>query len=78
MRVAKGVAMGIVVLAALATIVLAGGTGGSQAAAAGRATSDVAELPVTLGQLAQLPIIAAAVAGMGFCIRALSSGRKLQ
>jgi hypothetical protein len=78
MRVAKGVAMGIVVLAALATIVLAGGTAGSQAAAAGRTTSDVAELPVTLGQLAELPIIAAAVAGMGFCIRALSSGRKLQ
>jgi hypothetical protein len=78
MRLAKGVTVGVVVLAALATIVITGGSGGSQAAGAGRTASDVAELPVTLGQLAQLPIIAAAVAAMGFCLRALSSGRKLQ
>jgi hypothetical protein len=78
MRVAKGVTVGIVVLAALATIVLVAGSGGSQAAATASTTSDAADLPVTLGQLAQLPMIAAAVAGMGFCIRALSSGRKLQ
>jgi hypothetical protein len=78
MRVAKGVTVGIVVLAALATIVLVGGGGASQASGAGRTTADAAELPVTLSQLAQLPIIAAAVAGMGFCIRVLSSARKLQ
>lgn len=78
MRLAKGVTVGFVVLAALAAIVFAGGSGGAQAAGAGRTASDVADLPVTLGQLAQLPIIAAAVAGMGFCLRALSSGRKLQ
>jgi len=78
MRVAKGVAMGIVVLAALATIVLVGGSGASHAVPSGRTTSDAAELPFTLSQLEQPPIIAAAVAGMGFCIRALSSGRKLQ
>jgi hypothetical protein len=78
MRVAKGVTVGIVVLAAVAIIVLVGGGGAAQAAGTGHTTADVAELPVTLSQLAQLPIIAAAVAGMGFCIRALSSGRKLQ
>jgi hypothetical protein len=78
MRMAKGMTVGIVVLATLATIVLVGGSGGSQAVAGGHTTSDAAELPFTLSQLAQLPIIAAAVAGMGFCVRALSSGRKLQ
>jgi len=75
---AKGVTVGIVVLAAVVAIVLVGGTGQSHAVVAGRTPSDAAELPFTLSQLAQLPIIAAAVAGMGFCIRALSSGRKLQ
>jgi hypothetical protein len=48
------------------------------AAGAGPAASDAAELPVTVGQLAQLPIIAGFVAAMWICLRALSSGRKLQ
>jgi hypothetical protein len=78
MRVAKGVMAGVVVAAAFATIFLVGGSGGVQAAGAGHATSDAAELPVTVGQLAQLPIIAGFVAAMWICLRALSSGRKLQ
>jgi hypothetical protein len=79
MRVAKGVMVGVVVAAAFATILLVGGSGGAQAVGAGHAaTADTAELPVTVGQLAQLPIIAGFVAAMWFCLRALSSGRKLQ
>jgi hypothetical protein len=77
MRVAKGVLAGVVVVAALATLLLLGG-GGAAAGASGRSVADAAELPVTIGQLAQLPIIAAFVAAMWFCVRALSSGRKLQ
>ena len=75
---AKGVVVGVVVAAAFATILLVGGSGGAHAAGAGHATSDAAELPITVGQLAQLPIIAGFVAAMWFCLRALSSGRKLQ
>jgi hypothetical protein len=78
MRVAKGVTVGVVVLAALATIVVVGGGGDAQAATAGRSAAEGAELPVTVGQLVQFPIIAGFVAAMGFCLRALSSGRKLQ
>jgi hypothetical protein len=79
MRVAKGVLVGVVVMAALATILLVGGGSGSAAAeASGHSAADAAELPVTIGQLAQLPIIAGFVAAMWFCVRALSSGRKLQ
>jgi hypothetical protein len=78
MRVAKGVVVGVVVAAAFATIFIAGGSGDAQAAGAGHAAADAAELPVTLGQLAQLPIIAGFLAAMWFCLRALSSGRKLQ
>lgn len=76
---AKVVVVGIVVAAAFATILLVGGSGGASAAGAGgHATSDAAELPITVSQLAQLPIIAGFVAAMWFCVRALSSGRKLQ
>ena len=76
---AKGVLAGVVMAAALATILLVGGTTGAAAAgASGHSAADVAELPVTVGQLAQLPIIAGFVAAMWFCVRALSSGRKLQ
>ena len=79
MRVAKGVLAGVVVMAALATILLVGGTGGTAAAgASGHSAADAAELPVTISQLAQLPIIAGFVAAMWFFVRALSSGRKLQ
>ena len=79
MRVAKGVLVGVVVMAALATILLVGGGGGAAAAgASGHSVADAAELPVTISQLAQLPIIAGFVAAMWFCVRALSSGRKLQ
>jgi hypothetical protein len=78
MRVAKGVTVGIVAVAALVIMLLVGGNDASQAAGAGHSASDAAELPVTLGQLVQLPIIAVAVAATGFCLRALSSGRKLQ
>jgi hypothetical protein len=77
--VAKGVMVGIVVAAAFVTILLVGGSGGASAVGAGgHASSDAAELPVTVSQLAQLPIIAGFVAAMWFCVRALSSGRKLQ
>ena len=75
---AKGVMMGVVVLAAFATIFVVGGGNGAHAVAAGHSASESAELPVTIGQLAQLPIIAGFLAATGFCLRALSSGRKLQ
>ena len=75
---AKGVMVGVVVAAAFVTIFLVGGSGGVHAAGAGPTVSDAAELPVTVGQLAQLPIIAGFVAAMWICLRALSSGRKLQ
>ena len=79
MRVAKGVLAGVVVAAALVMILLVGGSGGAAAAgASGQSPSDAAELPVTISQLAQLPIIAGFVAAMWFFVRALSSGRKLQ
>ncbi len=55
---AKGVMVGVVVFAAFATIFVVGGGNGAHAVAAGHAASDSAELPVTVGQLAQLPIIA--------------------
>ena len=77
MRVAKGVLAGLVVVAALATLLLVGG-GGAAAGASGHSATDAAELPVTISQLAQLPIIAGFVAAMWFFVRALSSGRKLQ
>ena len=76
---AKGVLAGVAVMAALATILLIGGGGEAAAAgASGHSASDAAELPVTISQLAQLPIIAGFVAAMWFFVRALSSGRKLQ
>lgn len=75
---AKGVMVGVVVVAAFATIFVVGGGSGAPAVAAGHAASESAELPVTAGQLAQLPIIAGFVAATWFCLRALSSGRKLQ
>ena len=76
---AKGVLAGVAVMAALATILLVGGGGEAAAAgASGHSASDAAELPVTISQLAQLPIIAGFVAAMWFFVRALSSGRKLQ
>jgi hypothetical protein len=78
MRVAKGVLAGVVVAAALATLLLVGGGGAAAADAGGHSASDAAELPVTISQLAQLPIIAGFVAAMWFFVRALSSGRKLQ
>jgi hypothetical protein len=78
MRVAKGVLAGVVVAAALATLLLVGGGGAAAAGASGHSASDAAELPVTISQLAQLPIIAGFVAAMWFFVRALSSGRKLQ
>jgi hypothetical protein len=78
LRVAKGVMVGVVVVAAFATIFVVGGGSGAHAVAAGHSATDSAELPVTVGQLAQLPIIAGFVAATWFCLRALSSGRKLQ
>ena len=78
MRVAKGVTVGVVLLAALATIAVVGGGGDAHAATAGGGSAGGAELPVTAGQLVQFPIIAGFVVAMGFCMRALSSGRKLQ
>lgn len=75
---AKGVMVGIVVAAAFATIFVVGGGNGAQAVTAGHSAADSAELPVTVGQLAQLPIIAGFLAATWFCLRALSSGRKLQ
>jgi hypothetical protein len=76
LRVAKGVMVGVVVVAAFATIVVVGGGNGVHAVATGHSASDSAELPA--GQLAQVPIIAGFVAATWFCLRALSSGRKLQ
>jgi hypothetical protein len=78
LRVAKGVMVGVVVFAAFATIFVVGGGNGAHAVAAGHSASESAELPVTIGQLAQLPIIAGFVAATWVCLRALSSGRKLQ
>jgi hypothetical protein len=76
--VAKGVMVGVVVIAAFATIFVVGGGNGAHAVAAGHPASESAELPVTIDQLAQLPIIAGFVAATWVCLRALSSGRKLQ
>jgi len=76
--VAKGVMVGVVVVAAFATIFVVGGGNGARAVAAGHSASESAELPVTISQLAQLPIIAGFVAATWVCLRALSSGRKLQ
>jgi len=76
--VAKGVMVGVVVVAAFATIFVVGGGNGAHAVAAGHSASESAELPVTISQLAQLPIIAGFVAATWVCLRALSSGRKLQ
>lgn len=75
---AKGVMVGVVVIAAFATIFVVGGGNGAHAVAAGHPASESAELPVTIDQLAQLPIIAGFVAATWVCLRALSSGRKLQ
>lgn len=75
---AKGVLAGAVLVAALATLLVVGGGSAAAAGAGGHSPSDVAELPVTVSQLAQLPIIAGFVVAMGFFVRALSSGRKLQ
>ena len=75
---AKGVMVGVVVFAAFATIFVVGGGNGAHAVATGHSASESAELPVTIDQLAQLPIIAGFVAATWVCLRALSSGRKLQ
>lgn len=75
---AQGVLAGVTAMAALAVILLLGGGGVAAAGASGHPASDAAELPVTISQLAPLPIIAGFVAAMWFFVRALSSGRKLQ
>ena len=60
--------VGVVVFAAFATIFVVGGGNGAHAVAAGHSASESAELP----------IIAGFVAATWVCLRALSSGRKLQ
>ena len=45
--------VGVVVVAAFATIFVVGGGSGAHAVAAGHSATDSAELPVTVGQLPQ-------------------------